>query len=475
MHYADHIMRDVQTAALDQGLAEHPWLAVATVCLGAAMAAIDASIVTVGLPTMQHYFHTTSNDIAWVSLTYLLALTTIVVLAGRLADSVGRSRMYRFGFVVFGIASAGCGLAPSLWVLLLSRVVQGVGAAMLQANSVAIVTSSVPARMRGRAIGIQGAAQAIGLTIGPTIGGFLIGAFSWQAIFLVNLPIAAVALIVAPFTLPHDARREAGQGMPKVDVTSSLLLAVSLTLLLLAMKGHGIWYIELLAGLVAGYFFTVRQLRIEQPLVHPSVVRIIHVTGGVVLGVLSFSVLYGVLFLAPYYFQRVRGLPTAHMGIIVSAVALAMTAVAPVAGTLADRFGNRLVAVAGLIVTAIGSLMMFLWTKNVAFGWTVPALVLIGFGAGVFTPPNNSSVMGHSPEEHLGVTGGLLNMGRSIGMTAGIAVAAAMYSLAANDPFQGFRNAALALLIIAAASIVLQAVLPKETHAGMSGMPFLPD
>ncbi len=472
----DFDMRNPQAQPLEEGLAARPWLAVATVCLGAAMAAIDASIVSTGFPTMQHAFHTTPSDIAWVSLAYLLALTTVVVLAGRLADTIGRSRMYRFGFLVFGVASAGCGFAPSLWVLLLSRVAQGIGAAMLQANSVAIVTSSVPASMRGRAIGVQGAAQAVGLAIGPAVGGLLIGAFSWRAIFLVNLPIAAFALIIAPFTLPRDAQRHPGQPRPQVDVTSSLLLAGALTLLLLAFGGHGVWYLEALAGLVLGYFFAVRQFRVEAPLVHPSVVRIIHVTGGVILGVLSFSVLYGIFFLLPYYFERVRGLPPAHMGIIVSTVALAMTAVAPVAGTIADRFGNRLVAVAGLGVTAVGALLVFLWTKDIAFGLTVPALVLIGAGAGVFTPPNNSSVMGNSPKEHLGVTGGLLNMGRSIGMTIGNALAAAMYSLSPQDPFQGFRDGTLALLIVAVASIVLQAVLPKEPRGGTRpDIPFLPD
>ncbi len=461
-------MRGSPAPAEDHGLAARPWLAVATVCLGAAMAAIDASIVSVGLPTMQAAFHTTPNDIAWVSLAYLLALTTVVVLAGRLADSMGRSRMYRYGFVVFGIASAGCGFAPALWVLLVSRVAQGVGAAMLQANSVAIVTSSVPASMRGRAIGVQGAAQAVGLSIGPAVGGLLIGAFSWQAIFLVNLPIAALALVVAPYTLPKDARREGGHA-PKVDVTSSLLLAASLTLLLLAMRGQGVWYLELAAGLAIGYLFATRQIRVSQPLIHPSVVRVVHVSGGVLLGMLSFSVLYGTFFLLPYYFERVRGLPAVHMGIIVSTIALAMTAVAPLAGTIADRFGNRTVAVAGLVVTAAGSLLMYLWTTNIAFAWTVPALILVGAGAGVFTPPNNSSVMGHSPSEHLGVTGGLLNMGRSIGMTFGNALAAALFSLTPLDPFQGFRNGTLALLVVALATLALQAVLPRETRSGPHG------
>ncbi len=463
---------------IETGLAERPWLAVATVCLGAAMAAIDASIVNVGLPTMQHYFKTTTSNIAWVSLTYLLVLTTIVVLAGRMADGIGRSRMYRAGFLVFGIASAGCGFAPSLGVLLVSRLVQGVGAAMLQANSVAIVTSSVPASMRGRAIGVQGAAQAVGLAIGPAVGGLLIAAFSWRAIFLVNLPIAAIALIVAPFTLPKDAHHHS---MPHIDGMSSVLLAVALVLALFTLNpsipGHQFWYLELAVAVVLAYIFARRQGSVATPLIEPGLVKILNVTGGVLLGVLSFSVLYGVLFLAPYYLQEVRHLPAGRMGLLVTAIALAMTAVAPFAGTLADRFGNRKVAVGGLVVLAAGTVAIFLWTPLMAFAWTVPAMVLIGAGAGVFTPPNNSSVMGSAPAEHLGVTGGLLNMGRSIGMSLGVALAASIFEMAAKQGgvYHGFREAMLMLLVISVVALVLQWFMPKDTGSAGHDMPFLPD
>ena len=462
----------------EPGLAERPWLAVATVCLGAAMAAIDASIINVSLPTMQHFFHTTTSDVAWVSLTYLLVLTTIVVLAGRLADGIGRSRMYRAGFLVFGIASAGCGFAPSLGVLLVSRLVQGVGAAMLQANSVAIVTSSVPSSMRGRAIGVQGAAQAVGLAIGPAIGGLLIAAFSWRAIFLVNLPIAAIALIVAPFTLPKDPK---GGTMPRVDVVSSGLMAIVLVLVLLALNptlpGHRFWYVELGIAVVLGYVFARRQGLVPTPLVDPQLVKILNVSGGVVLGILSFSVLYGVMFLTPYYLQEVRHLPAASMGLLLMAIALAMTAVAPLAGTLADRFGNRKVAVGGLVVLTAGAIAIYLWTPFTAFAWTVPAMALIGVGAGVFTPPNNSSVMGSAPPEHLGVTGGLLNMGRSIGMSLGQALVAAIFEIGtlAGGYYQGFRDAMILVVAISIVSLVMQWFMPKDTGALGRDMPFLPD
>ncbi len=465
-------------AGLETGLAEHPWLAVATVCLGAAMAAIDASIVNVGLPTMQHFFHTTVSNVAWVSLTYLLILTTVVVLAGRLADGIGRSRMYRAGFLVFGVASAGCGFAPSLGVLLISRLVQGVGAAMLQANSVAIVTSSVPASMRGRAIGVQGAAQAVGLAIGPAIGGFLLAAFSWRAIFLVNLPIAALALIVGPYTLPKDPAKRT---MPHVDPLSSVLMALVLVLALASLNpslpGHQFWYAELLAAVVLGYIFARRQGLVPTPLIEPELVKILNVTGGVVLGVLSFSVLYGVIFLTPYYLQEVRHLPAARMGLLLTAIALAMTAVAPFAGTFADRFGNRKVAVGGLLILTAGSVAIFAWTPLTNFAWTVPAMALIGAGAGVFTPPNNSSVMGSAPPHHLGVTGGLLNMGRSIGMSLGQALVASLFELGSmhGSYFNGFREAMILVLVIAIVALVLQWFMPKDSGTAGHDMPFLPD
>jgi len=450
-----------------QGLAQHPWLAVGTVCLGAVMAAIDASIVSVALPTMQQYFGTQPASIAWVSLSYLLVLTAAVVLAGHLADSVGRSRMYRLGFLVFGVASAGCGFAPSLGVLIVSRVVQGAGAAMLQANSVAIVTSSVPRELRGRAIGVQGAAQAVGLAVGPALGGVLIAAFHWQSIFLVNLPIAALALAVSAYTLPHDERRG---HLPRVDVLSSLLLVVALALLLLSMSastpGHSYWYLELLVAAVAGWLFARRQGQVPSPLVEPALVQSRRVSGGVVLGILSFGVLYGVLFLAPYYLQDVRHIALGRLGLLVSTIALAMTAVAPLAGLLADRFGNRKVAVGGLVLLLGGGVAIFFWSPSIAFAWTVPAMALIGLGAGVFTPPNNSSVMGSAPPEHLGVTGGLLNMGRSVGMSLGVAAAASIFEGAGHgDLFLGFRYAMAIMVVVALAALLLQWWMPRDAGA----------
>src|SRR5580704_16161972 len=183
-----------------------PWLAVATVCFGAFMGQLDASIVTVAFPALQHQFGAGLAAVQWVSLGYLLALTALLVPVGRWSDRVGRKLMYLYGFVIFGCASAGCGLAPSLAVLIGLRVVQAAGAAMLQANSVALVVISVPARTLRAALGVQAAAQAVGLACGPVVGGVLVGTVGWRWVFLINVPVGLLAVVAGWYLLPRTKR-----------------------------------------------------------------------------------------------------------------------------------------------------------------------------------------------------------------------------------------------------------------------------
>src|SRR5882757_9112238 len=171
-----------------------PWLAVATVCVGAFIGQLDASIVTVALPTIRDDLHVSLGAVEWVSLAYLLVLMGTVSAVGRLADMFGRKLLYVYGFAVFTLASLGCGLAPTLAVLVGLRVVQGVGAAMLQANSVALIRTTVRGERLRLAIGLQGAAQAIGLALGPAVGGLLVGAGGWRWIFYVNVPVGVIGL-----------------------------------------------------------------------------------------------------------------------------------------------------------------------------------------------------------------------------------------------------------------------------------------
>ncbi len=180
-----------------------PWFAVTAVCFGAFMGQLDASVVTVAFPALQRQFGAGLASVQWVSLAYLLVLTALLVPAGRWSDRVGRKLMYLYGFVVFAVSSAACGLAPSLGALIALRVVQAAGAALLQANSVALVVTSVPPRTRRAALGVQAAAQAVGLASGPVIGGLLVAAAGWRWVFFLNVPVGALAVVAGVYLLPR--------------------------------------------------------------------------------------------------------------------------------------------------------------------------------------------------------------------------------------------------------------------------------
>ena len=180
------------------------WFAVAAVCVGAFMGQLDASIVTVALPTLQQTFGVSVGAVTWVGLSYLLVLVATVVAVGRFADMWGRKLLYVYGFVIFTLASVLCGLAPDLAALCVFRALQAVGAAMLQANSLAIIVLVVPARALGRAIGLQGTAQALGLALGPSIGGLLLAAGGWRLIFFVNVPFGIFGAVAAILLVPRS-------------------------------------------------------------------------------------------------------------------------------------------------------------------------------------------------------------------------------------------------------------------------------
>ena len=209
------------------------WLAVATVCFGAFMGQLDASIVTLTYRPVGVEFGTSLAAVQWVSLSYLLTLAALLIPVGRLSDARGRKLLYLYGFVVFTAASAACGLAPTLATLILFRVVQGVGAAMLQANSVALVVTSAPEGKTRTALGIQAAAQAIGLALGPTVGGLLVSTWGWRWVFGINVPVGVIAVVAGIYLLPRSRTFHPHQGR---DLSGLLLLAAATTLGLLGVS-----------------------------------------------------------------------------------------------------------------------------------------------------------------------------------------------------------------------------------------------
>ncbi len=451
------------------------WYVVATVCVGAFMAAVDASIVNVAIPTLQGSFHATAGDASWVLIAYLLTLASAVTAIGRFADMIGRRPLYTFGFLVFIIGSALCGAALSLPMLIASRVLQALGAAMLQANSVAIITATVPASVRGKAIGFQGSAQAVGLSIGPAVGGALIALFGWRAIFYVNVPVGIVGTLLGAFILPKD---RPGDSHAPFDWGGMAYFAGFLVSIMLALTEGPDWGWTALSilglfalGLVLLWLFIRREAGFPSPMVRLELFRIKTMTIGNITGLLSYAAMFGTLVLMPYFLKEVLAFPEATIGLLLTPVPVAMTVLAPIAGGLADRYGSRVLTTSGMGLTTVGCLLLGITLgSGVSIPIVVGELLLVGAGLGLFTPPNNSSVMGSSPKEHLGVAGGILNMSRSLGMSFGTAFSLAVMTAILLGLGVSTTHAAPSQWVPAIHAAFLGLALLSLVATGLSGM-----
>jgi EmrB/QacA subfamily drug resistance transporter len=408
------------------------WFVIGTVCIGAFMGQLDASIVTVALPQMGRDLQVSLGAVEWVALAYLLVLVATVATVGRIADAVGRKLLYVYGFGVFTAGSVLCALAPTLTVLIAARVLQAVGAAMLQANSIALIAEAMPPSMLGRAIGVQGSAQALGLALGPAVGGVLLSLAGWRLIFLVNLPAGVVGLALGWFLLPRSrSRRELGAP----DALGALLLALAAMgpLVYLSLAGregyvNGVLLACLAGGVVAAVGFVRRERRVGAPLIDLSILRRHGLPSGLSSGLVSYLALFGTLFIVPYYLSAARDSATL-IGLQLAVLPVAIGITAPLAGRLVNRIGARPLTAGGLILTAAGMLGIAALHDTAGI---LTGLALMGIGLGCFTPANNASVMSASPPGHAGVTGGVLNMARGLGTALGVALAGALFTAGAG-------------------------------------------
>ncbi len=311
--------------------------------------------------------------------------------------------------------------------------VQAIGAVMLQANSVAIITASLARDRLGRGIGVQGTAQALGLAFGPFVGGLLIGLGGWRLIFLVNIPIGVLGVITAWLFVPrsHDLAED-----EPFDWLGLALFVPALTSLLLALSfgNERGWGSPTVVGLVvlaivSGVGFVAREGLFKYPLIHLRLFRRRRFSVGIGAGLCSFVVLFGILFVTPFYLERSRGMSPGKAGALLTVLPLAMAAVAPFAGRLADRVGGRTPTIVGMLITAAG-----LAVAAVRPGTTslVLGLVLAGIGMGLFTPSNNTSIMSSVPARRFGVASGVLNMSRGLGTALGLSLTALVFDLATN-------------------------------------------
>jgi EmrB/QacA subfamily drug resistance transporter len=464
----------MQQQVIDYG---RKWYVMAAVAMGVFLSTIDGSIVNVALPTLVRSLHTEFAVVQWVVLAYLLTVTTLMLSMGRLGDMIGKKPIYATGFVIFTVGSMLCGLAPNIYWLIGFRVLQAIGAAMMMALGTAIVTEAFPPSERGRALGIMGSIVSIGIVVGPVLGGILIGGFSWRWIFYVNLPIGIVgSLMVARFV--PDFKPVGGQ---RFDYPGAFTLFVSLMALLMALTlGQQVGFAEIpILSLFATWLlflaiFLVMEWKSGQPMIDLSLFQNRLFSVNLVTGFATFVSIAGTTILMPFYLENVLGYDPRSVGLLLAIVPIAMGVAAPIAGSLSDRLGTRLITVTGLLVLlagyyAVGTLSL----QTTPLGYILRFLP-IGIGMGVFQSPNNSAIMGSAPRTRLGVASGLLSITRTLGQITGIAVLAALWAgrvaYHVGDVLQGGATTAPAATQVAALQDTFSVVMILVGLALMLGI-----
>jgi EmrB/QacA subfamily drug resistance transporter len=418
------------------------WELLALTSVGAFMGPLDGAIVSVALPVMSPELGLSFSASMWVQAVYLLVSAVLLIPLGRLADARGRMRFYLVGIVVFAAGSLLCAASMSGAWLIASRALQGAGAALLGATAVAIVTAAFPPQERGRALGISVAAVYLGLSVGPPLGGFLTDAFGWEAIFLVNVPIAAVVLIWGWRLLPRDERAGATPAgavpaasgapppAPRPDLAGSALWGAFLICLLVPLTFAPQWgwaasrSLGLLAlaalSLVA---FVVVERHVADPLLDLDLLlhnRLFAASSSAAL--LNYMALYAVSVLTAVFLEVVQGRSAALTGWIMLSQPLMQAVLAPLAGRLSDRTGSRVLATAGMVLTAAGMALLGSMPQDASLPRVMLSLAVVGVGMALFSAPNTSAVMGSVPRHQLGLAGAFIGTMRTTGMALSVAI-----------------------------------------------------
>lgn len=458
--------------------------ALAGLSLSMLLSSVGTSIANVGLPTLAQAFDASFQDVQWIVLAYLLAITTLIVSVGRLGDIAGRRRLLLAGILLFTTASVLCSVAPTLGLLIAARAVQGVGAAIMMALTMAFVGETVPKARTGSAMGLLGTMSAIGTALGPSLGGALIAGPGWPAIFIVNLPVGLLALLLAYRHLPADRPRPA-TGRVGFDTIGTLLLAVTLAAYALAMTlGRGSFgplNIALLSAAAVGAgLFVLAEAKVASPLIRLAAFRDAALSSSLAMNILVSTVMMATLVVGPFYLSRGLGLGAALVGLVMSAGPIISALSGVPAGRIVDRLGAASMVVAGLVAMAAGSIGLAVLPATFGLAGYIAAIAVLTPGYQLFQAANNTTVMRDVRQDQRGVVSGLLNLSRNLGLVTGASVMGAVFALAtpAADMATAHPDAIaagmrIAFAVAAVLIVVALAVAGRAlaTHASSGGLP----
>jgi EmrB/QacA subfamily drug resistance transporter len=408
------------------------WWTLGAMSFALFMVMLDNTAVNVALPSIQKDFDASLSALEWTVNAYTLTFAVLLVTGGRLGDIFGRRRMFLFGVVVFALASATIGFAPSEGWLVASRAVQGIGAAFMMPGTLSIISNTFPPHERGKAIGTWAGVSAIALAVGPLLGGWLTEDVSWRAIFFINLPVAVGAVVVTLFAA-HESRDETvGR---TVDIAGIVGITVSLTALVFALVEGNQWgwgspgIISLLVlSVVAMIAFVAVEKRAKAPVVDFEALRSKQFLGA---NIVAFMVSFGMLamfFFIALYMQNILGFSPLEAGVRFLPATVVIIVAGPIAGRLADRFGPRNLMAGGMLITAASLFWQSRVSIDTGYGYLAPAFVLMGLGMGLVMSPMSMAAMNAVDRSKAGVASGTLSMFRMVGGTFGVAALGALVS-----------------------------------------------
>ncbi|MBP4048830.1 MFS transporter [Chromobacterium violaceum] len=455
-------------------LPSHRRGALACLSLCVLLSSLGTSIANVALPELARAFGASFQQAQWVVLAYLLAVTALIVGVGRLGDLAGKRRLLLAGILLFSLASLAAGLASFRW-LLAARALQGLGAAAMLALALAFVADVAPKERTGRAMGWLGSMSAAGTALGPSLGGALLSAWGWPAVFLALAPAGAAVFLLALRSLPADAPPA---DRIRFDLAGALLLALALTAYALAMTSgrgrFGPMNLALLLASAAGVAAFVRvEMRVEAPLVRIGLLRDPALAGSLIAGALVAAVMMGTLVIGPFHLSRALGLDVVATGLAMS-VGPAISALAGVpAGRLTDRFGAERICLAGLVAMLAGAALIAASPAALGLAGYLAPLVVLTAGYALFQASNNTLVMAGLPADRRGLVSGLLNLARNLGLVTGASALGAVFAAAAGGSIVDARPEAVAWATraaFAAAALITAAAIAALRRGRMNAL-----
>lgn len=423
---------DAQNTRRRNATSVNKWLVFSIVGIGVFMSTLDSSIVNISLPSIAAYFGSPlSGAVEWIVIAYLVVIAASLLTIGRLADMTGRKAIWAWGLAIFTAGSALCGAAPSMGFLIAARAFQAIGGSLLFAVSAALLTSAFPANERGRVLGMNALTVALGVSVGPTLGGLITDSLSWRWIFYVNVPLGIIGVIATLRFLREPSRSTHG----RFDPLGAVLLTIGLACLTLGLSFGQEWgwtspllIATLTVSIVALIALIVTEQRVKSPIVPLSLLKNRVFASANLSLLLSFLALFAVSFMMPFYLEQLRGFSLIESGLLLTPLPLTIAIIAPFSGRLADRIGTRWLAAGGLAIACLGLVFISHLKADSSIFDIIWRLVLTGVGQAIFQSPNNSALMGSAPREAQGIASGFLATGRVVGQSVSVALAGAIFA-----------------------------------------------